>query len=452
MRAADINRRIKDCVRDRIKQVSTYTQASEKLGRSHGYVSGWLSGKGAEWSSEEAMLSLEMVGEAMPEEVLHTATSQLDTDPVQILLAARERQKGPTDFYFREAGPRLQALIEAEPTPDGEWSKRTGTINRLDKLRRRDRQRAKKKLQELISHALDRLEATGVRPRQAYSDLANALCVLAALQRLAGRRNDAMDLLLVARPLSLLANDLVAEGEWFVKAAMLLVDLSRNARAYQFTLEASILYSLAGATTKQAEALVANAYVLTHARNYPKSIKILERVLPLIPEDQTELRYFAHQTLAKNFRELGNLPKACKQLSIATGLAGDDTVARANCLWSQAKLLGRLGHVSGAISAYHEALPLIAQVTGAAELAELAMEYAKMLIQERRRPELQALAADLSGWIQELRGTKKLREVIEDFAALVQLNELSEAVFLDIVKKIQAARAVNVPFTEVPGP
>lgn len=451
MRAAEIHRYIKVGYRDFIRQLYSYSQASEALGRSPGFVSGLLSDKGPDLTCEEAMLSLENLGESMPEEVIHTAISRLDTDPVQILLAARERQKGPSDFYFREAGPRLQALIDAGPSPDGEWSKRSGTIDKLDKLRRRDRRRAKKKLQELISHALDRLEATGVRPPQAFGDLATALCVLAALQRLAGRRNDAMELLLVARPLSLLANDLVAEGEWYVKAAMLLVDLSRNARAYEFTMEASFLYSLAGATGKYAEAAVASAYVLTHAKNYAKSIKILERVLPLIPEDQTELRYFAHQTLGKNFRELGDLPEASKQLSAATGLTGDDLVARANCLWSQAKLLGRLGHVSGAISAYHQALPLIAKVTGAAELAELAMEYANLLIQEKRRPELQALAADLSGWIQELRGTKKLREVIEDFAALVQLNELSETVFLDILKKIQAARAVNVPFTEVPG-
>jgi tetratricopeptide (TPR) repeat protein len=451
MRAAEIKIRIDDCFRDRAKQVSSLTRMSLAIGRSRGYLSGALSETGPDLDWEEAMVSLETIGEAMPEEVIHTAISQLDADPVQILLAARERQKGPSDFYFREAGPRLQALIEAGPTPHGEWPRRTGAINRLDKLRRRDRQQAKKKLQELISHALDRLEATGARPRQAFCDLASALCVLASLQRLAGRRNDAMDLLVVARPLSLLANDLVAEGDWLVRAAMLLVDLSRNARAHEFVLEATSQYALAGATTKQAEAAVTRAYVLTHAKNHAKSKRILEHVLPSLEEDQTEIRYFAHQTLAVNFRELGELAEACKHLSVATGLAGDDTVARATCLWTQAKLLEQLGQISTSMTSYREALPLLAKLTGAAELAELAMGYAKLLMRERRRPELQALAADLSGWIQDLRGNKKLRDVIDDFAALINLNELNEAAFLTILKKIQAARAVNLPCTEVPG-
>jgi tetratricopeptide (TPR) repeat protein len=451
MRAAEIKIRIDDCFRDRAKQVSSLTRMSLAIGRSRGYLSGALSETGPDLDWEEAMVSLETIGEAMPEEVIHTAISQLDADPVQILLAARERQKGPSDFYFREAGPRLQALIEAGPTPHGEWPRRTGAINRLDKLRRRDRQQAKKKLQELISHALDRLEATGARPRQAFCDLASALCVLASLQRLAGRRNDAMDLLVVARPLSLLANDLVAEGDWLVRAAMLLVDLSRNARAHEFVLEATSQYALAGATTKLAQASVTRAYVLTHAKKHAKSRKILQQVLPKLEEDETEIRYFAHQILAKNLRELGELAEACEHLSLASSLTGDDTVARATCLWDRATLLGRLGDVSCAMKAYQEALPLLAKLTGAAELAELAMEYAKLLLKERRRPELQALSADLSGWIQELRGTKKLREVIEDFAALVKLNDLNEAAFRIILKKIQAARAVSVPLAEVPG-
>jgi hypothetical protein len=131
-------------------------------------------------------------------------------------------------------------------------------------------------------------------------------------------------------------------------------------------------------------------------------------------------------------------------------LANEDIMARASCLWDRATLFGRLGDVSSAVASYYEVLPLAAKFTGAAELAELAMEYAKLLWKEGRRPELQVLAADLSGWIEELRSTSKLRAVIEDFAALIELNRLSEEAFLDILNRIQAARgAIASPNMEI---
>src|SRR5690606_26641340 len=142
---------------------------------------------------------------------------------------------------------------------------------------------AKLKLQELISNALDRLEATGVRPRQAFAELASALGVLAALQRLAGRRDDAMDLLLTARKLGLLGENLKARGEWFQVAAYLLVDLSRNCRAYEFLGEANSLFFLAGLPEKQAEVMVDFGYVLNQAGRYAESREVLELVLPLLP-------------------------------------------------------------------------------------------------------------------------------------------------------------------------
>ncbi len=450
MRADDVTRRFEEAFRDRAKRVGTLALAGEVIGHSAGYYSGRMTPGGAGLGLAEPLLSLERMGDPMPEEVLHTAISRLDADPAGILLAAREHQKKiAPDLYFREARPRLEALIAAGPTAEGDWSSRAGKIAKLDKLRRRDRQAAKLKLQELISNALDRLEATGVRPRQAFAELASALGVLAALQRLAGRRDDAMDLLLAARPLSVLANDLVAEGEWFLKAAFLLVDLSRDSRAYQFLLEANSLFFLCGATARQAATVVARGYVLTHAGFHSASQKILEPVEPLLPRLDTENRLSVHQTLARNFRELGDLSRACEHLAKALELVGNDLLARASCLWSQAALFTRLGETAKALASFREALPLLATLTGAAELAEAAMLYAKLLLREQRRPELRALAADLSGWIQDLRCNRKMRDIIDDFTGMVDLNQLNQESIVDLVERIQDVKSLRFPQTEM---
>jgi tetratricopeptide (TPR) repeat protein len=427
----------------------TLTEAGQVIGHSVSYYSRLMTEEGGSLNWQQSTESLELMGHPLPLEVLFTSITEIDTDPALILLAAREQTKIAADLYFREARPRIEALIAAGPMPEGEWSSRAAKIKKLDKLRRRDRQAAKVKLQELINNALDRMEATGLRPRQAFVDLAAALGVLAALHRLAGRRNDAMDLLLVARPLSLLANDLVAEGEWFLKASFLLVDLGRNVRAIQFLLEAGALFFLGGAPARVAATLVARGYVLTHAGLHEASRKILEPVLPLLPQSDIEGRLSVHQTLARNFRELGNLSKACEHLAAAIELVGTDLLARASCLWSRAILLTRLGESSKALASFKEALPLLATLTGAAELAELSMEYAKLLLREQRRPELRALAADLSGWIQELRGNRKLRDIVDDFMAMIDLKKLNQESILELVARIQEVKLLGFPHTEM---
>jgi tetratricopeptide (TPR) repeat protein len=426
----------------------TLTEAGQVIGHSVSYYSRLMTEEGGSLNWQQSTESLELMGHPLPLEVLFTSITEIDTDPALILLAAREQTKIAADLYFREARPRIEALIAAGPTPEGEWSSRAAKIKKLDKLRRRDPQAAKVKLQELINNALDRLEATGVRPRQAFADLAAALGVLAALQRLAGRRNDAMDLLLVARPLSLLANDLVAEGEWFLKAAYLLMDLSREVRAHQFLSEASWLFFVGGVPARQAATLVTRGLFLEKAGRYEASRKILEPVLPLIPVEDVDFRLSAHRSLATNFQKLGDLPRACEHLTAAIALVGDDLLARASCLCSRARLLHQLGDAPGALFCYEEAMPLYAKLTGAGELAELAMEYAAVLLKHGRRPELRRLAADLSCWVQELRVNRKMRDIVDDFTSMVELDELNTESLAGILRKIVRTKPLSPRRTE----
>jgi tetratricopeptide (TPR) repeat protein len=440
MRVDDVEPHFDAGFREGVKAFGkTLTEAGQVIGHSVSYYSRLMTEEGGSLNWQQSTKSLELMGHPRPLEVLYTAISEIDTDPALILLAAREQTKVAADLYFREARPRIEALIAAGPTPEGEWSSRAAKIKKLDKLRRRDPQAAKVKLQELINNALDRLETTAIRPRQAFAELAAVLGVLAALQRLAGRRNDAMDLLLVARSLSLLADD-AAEGEWLLTTAFLLVDLNRNTRAYQFLLEAHSLFFQAGLPHRQAATLVTQGYVLTHSGRHAASRKVLERVLPLLPATDIEGRLAAHQLLAGNCQALGEIERALQHIDAAVKLVDDDLLARASCHWVRARLLVELTEVPRALHSYREALALHARISGAAELAEMAMEYAKLLIQEGCRPELRSLAADLSRWIFELGANRKLSAIIEDFTSLVALNDLTDVALGRIRDQLKAAK------------
>lgn len=447
MKAEEAIAALVDSLRERVRQRGSFADASVAMGENRNFLAAQVRTGRIQVGS--FLKGLEALGDPLPTESFHTAFCRLDTDPAEILEAARERQKPAPDQYFREMAPRIARLEAPRPAANPPWQSRARKIEKLDQLRRRDRETAKMKLQRLITGMVERLETSGGPPK-AYGELAWSLGVLAALHRYAGRRGDALDLLQAARPLTLLAGSSAAEGDWFVRAAILLVDLSRNARAHQFLLEAGSLFFLAGDTAKQAEAEIGRAHVLTHAGLHRASKSLLIQVLAVLEPGHLEARLLAHQILAKNLREMGHLAQACDHLAAAIELVGDDDLARASCLWSRGKLLDKLGDPNGAKAAFREALPYFARLTGAAELAELSMEYAKLLIQEGRRPELQELAAHLSGWIYELRGNRKLRDVVADFTALIELNELSELALQEIVRRIFQSKSDRLVRTEIP--
>jgi len=438
MRADDVYRRYLDTFRDTVGRRGSMRKASAAAGKSLNFFTAQLAEDGLDLKT--SLVGAEGLGHPDPGEMLHTAGDRLGSPPTLILECAREGQKLAPDPFWRELRPRVEALVAAGSTEDGFWKSRLGKIEELDQLRRRDRQLAKERLHHLMAAAVQRMEESGERPSQGFGELSRAIGVLAALQRLAGRRDDALDLLLGAYPLARLAGDRgEVEGLWYQKAAYLLVDLSRDARAYRFLLEANKYFFLAGLPDRQTEVMVDTGYVLTHAGEHAEARRILELALPLIPAHDLESRLSVHQTLATNYRELYVLDSACLHLDKAIELVGDNILARAACLWSRAKILLARGTLQEAIHCFHEAMPLHAKLAGAAELAELGMEFATVLQEEKRRPELRSLAADLSGWIQKLRGNRKLRDAIDDFQALIELDKLDTEAFQEIVERVAKA-------------
>lgn len=383
----------------------------------------------------DVLRSLELAGDEKPQDVFHQAVETVPRDVVGILACNREHQGLEASPFLVAMAPRLLALADA-PREAGRWRSRLAAIRRAEQLRLADHPRAIGKLEGLVALGLRLLERRASRPAAALGDLACALASLAAVYRQSGRRDDALDALLLAHPLTLAADDPKVEGIWRQKAAYLLVDLDRCDRAQEFLEEAATLLSIAGAPGKQVEVLVDLGYVLSHAGRSEEAYKWLRRVLPLIPQEDTGNRFAARQLLALQLERLGQSSEALDQLEIAEFLVGGDKLALASLQWSRARLNVKLGESEKAIESYRAAGSLYEKHGSEALVATLTFEFAKLLIEENRRPELLELTAGSSRWLNEAQRNRKIQEAFEDLAALAVMNNLGIKALQDLQKSL----------------
>jgi hypothetical protein len=372
----------------------------------------------------------------LPAELFHEALFTLDTDPAGVLEYAREFQNLETDPFLARIAPRLRVLAAGGPSNGANcWPSREEEIKRLDLLRRRDRGLAKKQIEQLISSELGLMEQ-GPRPRRAFGELCGELGVLAAIYRIAARLDDAVDLLVLARPLVVLAADFRAEALWYQKAAYLLVDLKRFTRAEEFIVRAHEHFDVAGSDIERLRAVVDRSYVLTYANKHKDSLARLQAILPRLPATEVQLRIAANQLMSENLKVLGDLVGADRYLAVAFELAEDDLLAQACCQESRAKLEISLGDIPRAIAAYHAALPCWAKQVGIAELSRRALDYLKLLKNLQERSDLRVALCELSGMLEELRAHSQLRNIVEDLQALDRLDKLDDQAFDQILERL----------------
>lgn len=431
--------RLKTHLWERLEASSSCQEASRRLGKHETYLKDQARCDRS-FRNGDIDEALWAVGYRKLDEFHYRVYEPLEPDPLAALELMREHQGLKPDPLLEEMRPRLVALVDAPATAAVPWESGEAKVRQLDLLRRRDRTQATARLEVLLHDVFGRLDKYTVKPLRGIAELCLIVFVFATTYRLAGRRDDASDWLELTWPLVKKVGGFLLRGEWFQRAAYLLVDLSYPTRAFHFLKEALTCFTLVGDIGKCQRALVDMAYVLTHADQHERSRQMLEEVLPQLPESDRENRLAAHQLLAGNLRALGDLSGARHHLDEAIILVGDDGFAHGTCLWRLGKLLLSEGDTKGALVKFGASMPLFARFCGAAELAETGMEYAGLLLQEGRRPELERLAADLCRWIDQLKGHQRLRDMINDFQARLTMNELNEQTFKGLLAQLEAAK------------
>ncbi len=366
-------------------------------------------------------------GDEAPTDVFHHAFEQVRGEAPP-LLACNRRHDGMTPSAFLIAmAPRVLAIIDAGACDSQVWRSRLAKIRQIERLRFRDRSLAQVRLERAIRCGVRLLEKSAVQPKAALGDLAYALACLAAMHRAAGRLDDAIDALLLAYPLSKLADDPLAEGLWYQKAAYVMVSLGRCDRAYEWVQDANGHFTEAQAFAEQARSVVDRGLVLSHQRQSEEVCVVLRRALRILPAEDNEYRFAAHQILALNLTALGQHEQALEELELAAELANEIPSLLAYVHWGRARNLRLVGQTQESIAAYQATIDLLRRAAEAADVAEATFEFADLLLQENMRPELQELSAAMSGHFSTIESELEVREAIEDLLALVSLKKLTRA-------------------------
>ena len=401
----------------------------------------------------DAVQSLEQAGDELPPDAFHESFERVPRDLVRILASCRERQGLEPSPFLVAMAPRLLALSNKPTKEEARWRSRLSRIRRLERLRFVDHRLAKRKLEWLIGLGTALLERLVEPPRLAIGDLACALASLAVVYRQSGRRDDALDAFLLGWPLA--ANETKAEGVVLQRCAYLLVDLCRCDRAQEFLEEALARFTLADARAEAVEILVDMGYVLSHAGQSEKARQWLLKALPLIPPENREYRFAAHQLLSYELGRLGRYSEAIAEAKAAESLVDNYMLALGSLYWSRACLAAKQKQPQEAIGAYRRSLDLYEKHASEALVATLTFEFAEYLIRQDRRPELLELAAGSIGWAGEVVRNTKIRELFEDLVALIASRQLNIE-SLEAIRKALPADELLAPIhtrrgTQPPG-
>lgn len=388
----------------------------------------------------DLLAAQERAGDELAPDVFHQAFETPGAaDPLRQLACNRRRQGLPPSPFLISIAPRILGLAEAGVRPGGNWRSQRGKIQVWEKERFRERERSQGKLEWAVGLGVALLERSKARPAAAFGDLACALAGLAVACRIDGRLDDALDALLLAYPVAMLADDPRVEGIWYQKAGYLLVYLNRCDRAYEWILEASRRFSEAGARHEQAQTLVDIGFVLSSAGLAEEACKALRRALKILPASDCESRFAAHQILAGELVQCGRLAEAARELECAVLLSGDGKLQLASIHWARAKIFVRQRELDQARKTLDLALLLQMLHGSPMDVALIAFELAELLIGKNFRPELAALAAGVSTYIAHRPCDPSVRETIENFVALVTLKELSRPALAKLRARLSQA-------------
>lgn len=438
MNAKDAAGRLKAVHFDRLKRCGSLAETSRRMGEEDAYLSGQRENPRG-LRVQDALVSLETAGNPMPEELVHEAYFSEPKDPAAILLYSKEHQGIKPDRLLVELTARLEALAAVGPTLHGHWPGKRNAVEEAERLRHRNRRSAYKRLRRLLFSCLGKL-TDEARPRAAFGDLCSAMGVLAAIYRLAGRRDDAADLLALSWPIAVHAKDPEISAGWYQRAAYLLVDLKRGCRAEEFIGKAHFHFNIAGRQDLCRKTWIDHGYVLAQDGRRAEAIEHLDRILPALPSNDKENRLAAHQLLANNYEEIGDYAAAGKHLDCALALTDEEEMARAYCLSTKVHLLLATGQLALALATYREFLDRFAQFSELHTVIKLALDYVHSLRMrgpwENSRQELEELAIRLREWMVYLNGAYKQRAAAESLRALTELGRLDDNSILLVLEEI----------------
>ena len=433
-----LTERILATLKGLIEHHSSSRCVAERMGQAHNYVARILRG--------ETKLRLDVL-----ERILETlgvphhlfmqmviAGQPSETDAVELLRFLSGRRQ-PDEAFLTDIEPTLDVLLRMPLTDDADHPRATDELDRLETLRRSDKEGAEKGLEALIFALLT--DPPVPVPRELLEDLAIALATYGTVQRFMGRRVDSAFGFQLALRAGARGGRPAGLAHPFRKAAFLIRDFGYGDVGIRFLETAREYFLRGGDTVRCFEIFGDRAGMWVSLGEIENALGDYKTALTLLPVEDHRQRYSLLAGLTYCHEQLGDLPKALETASQAEALHdGREDIAFAFFVWNRAKLAAAVGESILGVEQFRRALTLLAQYSEPVDVALCALDFAELLISLGEPLAVKKLADEMLSWLPAFRGSRTADAVIAELIRCAKWGEVTSQFVDGARERLQRAR------------
>lgn len=348
--------------------------------------------------------------------------------PAQLLARLREKGAEKNSPFLGQLAPWLDGIGRKPLLEIRKPMVWRATLMVLEEERTRDWRKTRRRLERYALALARRLAGPDPVTRNDLVELASLIAAWAAVQRVAGWRNQALDALQIAFVLAERSADVWTQGFCFQKAAYLTHDLGHNQLALILIERAALCYGEAGTPDDLARILIDRGYFSFFCGRKEEALRLLESGLRKVDRNQRLYVVAAHLTLARIFRERGDRSRARQELRAAIDCHLADSIEVAYISWEAAKQEREFQDAAEAEKLLKTSFRLFVHHGHSGDLAFVALDWAEILLETGRLPELKRLVRDVLKRLETMaRAIRGLAKPFENLAALLALGGLGKA-------------------------
>ncbi|MEO1083467.1 MAG: helix-turn-helix domain-containing protein [Acidobacteriota bacterium] len=428
MQTVGITERILTTLRELIEHHSSSRTVAEQMGQAHNYVARILRGE-TKLRLDVLERILETLGvphRLFMQMVLSGAPSESDAVALLGFLAGSEE---PAEPFLNDVRPTLDVLLRMPLVDDEDYPRQTAELDRLERLRRSDKEGAEAGLKALVFELLT--DPPVPVPRQMLEDLAVALATFGTVQRYIGRHLDAFCSFQAAFQVGARAQRPAGLAHTYRKAAFLICEHGQPSVAVQYLEHARELFLRVGDTRRCYEIFLDRAWAWVQCGEIGKAIDDYQAAASFLPDDEPIQLFSAYAGLAYCYQEQGDIPAAFEATEKAEALqTGDADLSLAFLVWNRAKLAAELGETALARRQFQRAISLLIQYSDPIDGALCALDLCSLLIKNGEAAAVRELSEQMLRWLPAFRGHRVADAVMAELIRCAKWGEVTTH-FLD---------------------
>ncbi|MEM1177535.1 MAG: helix-turn-helix domain-containing protein [Acidobacteriota bacterium] len=438
MQTVGITERILSTLRELIEHHSSSRCVAEQMGQAHNYVARILRGetKLRLDTLERILETLGVPHRLFMQMVLAGRPNEADAIGLLRFLAGSDE---PAEPFLTDIRPTLDVLLRMPLVDDETYPRHAAELDRLERLRRSDKEGAEAGLKSLIFEILT--DPPVPVPRQMLEDLGEALAVFGTVQRFLGRQLDSACALQAALRVGARAGRPRGLAHVFRKAAFLMREYGQAAIGIQYLEHARELFLRVGDTRRCFEIFSDRASFWVNMGEIGRARQDFLTAVSLLPEDEPVQVYGAYAGLAFCYQEEGNAQAALDAIEKAEAIhSGEGDIAFAYLVWNRAKLAVEVGEPTVARLQFRRAIDLLVQYSDPIDGALCALDLCGLLIEMGEVSEVKGLAELMLSWLPAFQGQRVADAVITEFIRCAKWGEVTSRFLAGARRRLKQSR------------